>query len=227
MVAAKATTRPASAKSRRSDADGHTAPNPPAGELDSQIHVVADGAEWIRLQSREIFSDQEHFLCDFYHVSEYLADASKSCRAESPGRWRKTQQKRLKNGAAAKVIQELAQHIEPPGTPEEEAPVFCAFRYMNNRRDTFDYPRALKHQLPIGSGLIESGHRHVLQHASKPPEPPGCLTTQNAWPNSASFAPTINGNPSGTDPLFSPTFNHTRRWVEHYFLFQIEQDIPL
>ena len=34
---------------------------------------------------------------------------------------------------------------------------------MNNRGDAFDYPRALKHQLPIGSGLIESGHRHVLQ----------------------------------------------------------------
>jgi hypothetical protein len=131
--------------------------------LESQIHVVADGAEWIRLQSREVFSDQEHFLCDFYHVSHYLADASKSCRAQSPERWRKTQQKRLKNGAATKVIQELAQHIEPPGTPEEEAPVFCAHRYMNNRGDAFDYPRALKHQLPIGSGLIESGHRHVLQ----------------------------------------------------------------
>ena len=131
--------------------------------LYSQIHVVADGAEWIRLQSREVFSDQEHFLCDFDHVSQYLADASKSCRAQSPERWRKTQQKRLKNGAATKVIQELAQHIEPPGTPEVEAPVFCAYRYMNNRGDAFDYPRALKHQLPIGSGLIESGHRHVLQ----------------------------------------------------------------
>ena len=86
--------------------------------LDSQIHVVADGAEWIRLQSREVFSDQEHFLCDFYHVSQYLADASKSCRAQSPERWRKTQQKRLKSGAATKVVQELAEHIEPPGTPK-------------------------------------------------------------------------------------------------------------
>ena len=38
-----------------------------------------------------------------------------------------------------------------------------AHRYLTNRTDCLDYPRALKLGLPIGSGLIESGHRHVLQ----------------------------------------------------------------
>ena len=38
-----------------------------------------------------------------------------------------------------------------------------AYRYLNNRRDCLDYKSALKNDLPIGSGLIESGHRHVLQ----------------------------------------------------------------
>jgi hypothetical protein len=62
-----------------------------------------------------------------------------------------------------KILQALEQHLEPAGTPEELAPVTNAYRYLSNRTDCVDYPRALKLGLPIGSGLIESGHRHVLQ----------------------------------------------------------------
>ncbi len=131
--------------------------------LKSQIHVVADGAEWIRIQGDTVFGDQHHMLCDFYHVSEYLAAASKIAGPSCSERWRKTQQSRLKRGASATVIAELACHHEPPDTPQEEAPVSNAYRYLNNRRDCLDYKSALENDLPIGSGLIESGHRHVLQ----------------------------------------------------------------
>lgn len=130
--------------------------------LASQIHVVADGAEWIRLQSREIFGDQAQMLVDFYHVSEYLAAAAQSCRPASPRTWLRTQQKRLKRGALAAVLQAMEAFVEPAATLEEEAPVRNAVRYLSNRRADLDYPRALACQLPIGSGLIESGHKHVL-----------------------------------------------------------------
>ena len=131
--------------------------------LNSHIHAVGDGAEWIRLQTREVFGRQGTFLCDFFHVSEYLGDAAASCRAQAPDRWRRTQQDRLKRGAWGKVIAALAEHLEPAGTPEENTPVGDGHRYLTNRTDCLDYPRALKLGLPIGSGMIESGHRHVLQ----------------------------------------------------------------
>jgi hypothetical protein len=47
-------------------------------------------------------------------------------------------------------------------TVEEEAPVQNGYRYLTNRSDCLDYPRALALGLPIGSGMIESGHRQVL-----------------------------------------------------------------
>lgn len=131
--------------------------------LNSHIHTLGDGAEWIRLQSREVFGQQASFLCDFYHVSEYLGAAAPSCRSANPDQWRHTQQKRLRRGALPKVIGALAEHLEPLGTPEEEAPVRNAHRYLSNRLECLDYPGALALDLPIGSGLIESGHRHVLQ----------------------------------------------------------------
>jgi hypothetical protein len=131
--------------------------------LNSQIHALGDGAEWIRLQTKEVFGTQGTFLCDYFHVSEYLAKAAPTCRAKAPDQWRRTQQARLKRGALEKVITALAEHLEPVGTPEELAPVTNAHRYLSNRTDCLDYPRALRLELPIGSGMIESGHRHVLQ----------------------------------------------------------------
>jgi hypothetical protein len=135
--------------------------------LNSHIHALADGAEWIRLQTREVFGSQASFLCDYYHVSEYLAAAAPTCRAQAPASWRKTQQNRLKRGALTKVLEALAPHLEAADTPEELAPVTNAYRYLSNRSDCLDYPRAIALGLPIGSGMIESGHRHVLQARMK------------------------------------------------------------
>lgn len=131
--------------------------------LNSQIHAVGDGADWIWLQCQEVFGAQANFLCDFFHVSEYLGAAAPSCRPAQPDQWRRTQQKRLKRGDLDPVIATLAEHLEADGTPEAEAPVRSGYRYLSNRLDCLDYPRALALDLPIGSGIIESGHRHVLQ----------------------------------------------------------------
>jgi hypothetical protein len=131
--------------------------------LNSHIHAMGDGADWIRKQSREVFRGQGTFLCDFYHVSEYLGAAAQSCQPAQPDRWRRTQQKRLRRGAVEKVLAALEPHVEPPSVADEEAPVRNGHRYLTNRLDCLDYPRALKLGLPIGSGMIESGHRHVLQ----------------------------------------------------------------
>lgn len=141
---------------------GHCARRAGRG-LNTQIHALGDGAEWIRLQTQEVFGEQGTFLCDYFHVSEYLGAAALSCRPKAPQRWRRTQQGRLQRGALGKVIDALAEHLEPIGTPEELAPVRNGHRYLSNRTDCLDYPRALRLGLPIGSGMIESGHRHVLQ----------------------------------------------------------------
>jgi hypothetical protein len=128
----------------------------------TSIHAVGDGAEWIRLQTREVFGPQGTFLCDFFHVSEYLAAAAERCRPERPHQWRHTQQKRLRQGEVQKVIDALSGHMEGPDVPDEEAPVRNGHRYLSNRIACVDYPGAIQRGLPIGSGMIESGHRHVL-----------------------------------------------------------------
>lgn len=48
-----------------------------------------------------------------------------------------------------------------------EKPVRSAYDYLQERRDYLDYAGARAQNLPIGSGEIESGHRHVIQHRLK------------------------------------------------------------
>ena len=131
--------------------------------LENRIHLIADGAEWIWLQAKEVFGDQCDGPLDFYPVSEDLAAAAPSCRPSDEKGWLRTQQKRRKRGASQQVLQTMSEHEESAGTPEEQAPVRAAIRYLSRRREQLDYKAALAKELPIGSGLIESGHKHVLQ----------------------------------------------------------------
>jgi hypothetical protein len=163
--------------------------------LNSHIHVVADGAPWIGLQATEVFGKDHRFSCDFFHVSEYLAAAAKTCAPSRSESWRKTQHKRLKRSASHLVVDALARHIEPPATPDTDAPVRNAHRYRTTRSLSLDYQSALDRDLPIGSGLIESGHRHVLQArlkkagTSRLPQTADCLAqlrvlqANNLWPS--------------------------------------------
>ena len=132
----------------------------------SQVHGLGDGAPWIVDKFRDNFGQQGSYLLDFYHVSEYLAKAAPQIVAKGKERhWIRRQQARLLNNQTHKVLKSLQSHIEPPQL--EEAPVSAAYRYLTERRDCLDYATAQARHLPIGSGEVESGHRHVIQKRLK------------------------------------------------------------
>lgn len=128
--------------------------------LQTKIQVVSDGAVWIAQQARDRLEPARHLL-DFYHLCEYLGQAEASC-AKNP-RWFSTQKNRLRTNHPERVIKELEAHLEAPGLGDELAPVRRAHRYLGNRLGQLDYAGALADELPIGSGMIESGHKHVIQ----------------------------------------------------------------
>jgi len=135
-------------------------------ERRSQVHGLGDGAPWIVDQFRENFGAQGAYLLDFYHVSEYLAQAAlKVAGTNKQKEWRRRQQGRLLNNQHRKVLRSLEAHLEAPNT--EESPVSAAHRYLSERHDCLDYEGARAAKLPIGSGEIESGHRHVIQKRLK------------------------------------------------------------
>lgn len=136
--------------------------------IESYVQVVADGARWIDSQRLVAFGVQSKMLIDLYHVLEYIGAASEAC-SDKAERWVKTQKKRLKTGRSHQVITELKKHIEPENLPDEVCPVRCAWRYLENRSDYLAYDKAIEKEMPLGSGLIESGNKHVLQARMKIP----------------------------------------------------------
>jgi hypothetical protein len=125
----------------------------------THIHAVGDGAAWIADQCQRQFGKQGRFLVDLYHVCDYLAAANKN----NPDFSLQRQKQMLLEGHSRELLQELSARQESEEKLDEEAPVRCACRYLNNRLDQLDYPYAQANGLPVGSGLIESGNRHVLQ----------------------------------------------------------------
>lgn len=129
----------------------------------TQLHALGDGASWIAKQCQQCLGAD--YLVDFYHVCEYLAAAAS--KAATHPRWMQVQQNRLKNNRADKVIETLKPYLEEKNLSDEDAPVRTAIRYIENRIDQLDYKSAIENELPIGSGMIGSGHRHVLQQRLK------------------------------------------------------------
>ena len=68
--------------------------------------MAGSGTEWMRRQT------QGAVRRDHFQISEYLAAAAPTCRAQAPERWRPTQQDRLKRGALSKVIEAPADPLD-------------------------------------------------------------------------------------------------------------------
>lgn len=129
------------------------------------VHGVGDGAAWIVDKFGENFGQQGRYLIDFYHVSGYLAAAAPTVAKGKEQRWRRRQQGRLLDNQSQKVLRSMEPHQEM--ATATETPVRDACRYLKERQNHLDYAAARHHKLPIGSGQIESGHRHVIQQRLK------------------------------------------------------------
>jgi len=139
--------------------------------LGTPIHGVGDGAPWIADQVEKKFGAQGSYLVDFFHACDYLSAACKGIhKAELEQQiWMNEQTALLKTNQAGKVLQELQSHLESPQLNDSEAPVRQCHRYLNNRLEQLNYRDAIKRDLPIGSGEIESAHRYIVQQRMKRP----------------------------------------------------------
>ena len=138
---------------------------------ETRIHGVGDGAPWIADQVEKKFGAQGSYLIDFYHVCGYLSAAGKALTStlEEQLAWLDLQKVRLKTQAVKDVFEALQPHIELATIADSDAPVRACYRYLLNRLEQLNYQDAIKSDLPIGSGEIESAHRYVVQQRLKRP----------------------------------------------------------
>lgn len=164
------------------------------------VHGVGDGAPWIVDKFRENFGQQGRYLIDYYHVSEYLAAAAPTVAAKGKEhQWRRQQQDRLLKNQSHKVLRSLEPHQEI--TSAAETPVRAACRYLKERQHNLDYVAARHHNLPIGSGEIESAHRHVIQQR---------LKLSGAWWKETNLEPMLQLRVARANNLWAAYWSNTQ-----------------
>ncbi len=118
-----------------------------------------------------MFGEQGSYLVDYYHLSEYFADAAEECvgiNMEARVQWRHIQQERMKSGNISSVMAELDLHRNGKKGKASNKSEQC-HRYLRNRPGQFEYAAAEAAHLPIGSGEIESSNSAIVQMRLKIP----------------------------------------------------------
>jgi hypothetical protein len=127
-----------------------------------EVCAVQDGAEWI---TRMVQAHRADALCilDFPHAAERIAAIARFLEESAhalPASWLQQQLHQLKHEGPEEVLKELRSISERVGRPEgiEEH-----LRYLSKRVHQMQYPSYREAFWPIGSGIVESGQKVVMQ----------------------------------------------------------------
>jgi len=137
---------------------------------------LGDGAAWIWDLKAEILPQAVEIL-DYYHARDHLyqmAHALWGECAERAQQWAEQQSERLREGQALQVIAELKRLSRRYGQPpkdcsEQDRRKVLAdnVHYFQSNLARMDYKQYREQGFMIGSGMVESGCRHVIGHRMK------------------------------------------------------------
>lgn len=131
------------------------------GEQAEAVAAVMDGAEWLQGVIDYHRADAVRIL-DFPHAAEYVSAIGEAVRAAGfslPKSWLDGVLHRLKQEGPERVLAHLARLCQRCGTPE----VWKKWSYLQARHDQMQYPQYQAAGWPIGSGMVESANKGVVE----------------------------------------------------------------
>ena len=90
--------------------------------VDSDIHVVCDGAPWIAQQAEQCLGQNTTVTLDFFHACDYLADCAKSPVFVEDSHWFENQKESLCQGKNVALIALLEKRAEAESIADEKPP---------------------------------------------------------------------------------------------------------
>lgn len=139
------------------------------GAKAKKVVAVNDGALWIQAFI-DYHCPQAIRVLDFAHGQSYLATIGRALYGAETAefrQWYAKMSQQLGHKPPQRTLSDLAflqqQHQDHPLIEEIEQ----AINYLQRRRDMIDYPHFRKAHLPIGSGIVESGQKVVVQRRFK------------------------------------------------------------
>lgn len=140
-------------------------PSGPALAVLRRVQVLGDGAVWIWHLADEYFGSERIEVVDWYHSSKHLWDLATALHGEgtpTARAWAEQAQHRLWRHGPAPLLALL--QATTPATPEAAEALRIERGFFTTNAARMAYPHFRRLGLPIGSGAIESGAKHLVQH---------------------------------------------------------------
>lgn len=110
-------------------------------------------------------------ILDFYHAAQNLwkgASAWLDGRTTRARTWFDTMRHRLRHGESDRVLDELAATLQLEGLPASaRESLRQVYTYLQTHREHIDYAKFKELGLPLGSGLVESACKWLIQQRFK------------------------------------------------------------
>jgi uncharacterized protein GlcG (DUF336 family) len=131
------------------------------------VAAVMDGASWLQELISEQCPDAVRIL-DFPHAASYLhtaADAAFGAESRAAAQWLEEWVPRFKSGEPEEILAAL--RALPTPTAEAATAKGTAIRYLGSRKEQIRYAQFQAQGLPIGSGIVESAGKLVVEARMK------------------------------------------------------------
>lgn len=134
-----------------------------------KIVWVADGAagNW---NMASILAHDAIQILDWHHAVEHATDCGKALLGEAThefNEWKNSCEHLLLNESNSLLLQQLNECVPLAETPAQRAALEALISYYTNNASRMKYAEYLRDGLLIGSGPVESAHRHVIQSRMK------------------------------------------------------------
>ena len=130
-----------------------------------EVCAVQDGAEWLQGFVDGHRKDAVRIL-DFAHAAEYLGQIAEQAQQAGhplPKCWMPVLCHQLKHHGPSRVLA----HLERLEQRRPLSSITDALRYLRKREAQMQYPQFQAAGWPIGSGMVESAHKVVMQSRLK------------------------------------------------------------
>lgn len=136
-----------------------------------QVVWLSDGARGLWRLFEERFAGHATGILDFYHAVQQLwkgAAAWLDGRTPQARRWFTWARHRLRHGHADGVLADLADALEVEGLPATARETLrTVAAYLERHREHIDYAKYKALGLPLGSGMVESACKWLIQQRFK------------------------------------------------------------
>ncbi len=137
-----------------------------------QVVWISDGARGFWRLYRECFAPCAVGILDFYHAAQHLWQAAgvyhNGNPARTPQMWFDRMRHQLRHGFGKRIIKELDWLSKSKNTDELTKPILRQVRdYLKTHINHIQYRQFKKQGLPIGSGMVESACKWLIQQRFK------------------------------------------------------------